>query len=121
MSFKVPDNSKANKAQEAWVAASLQNSWVDFGGTRPNAEYYKDEFGIVHLHGSIKNGTQTDATTLFTLPAGYRPAGTISFVLPNTSADIAKITIASTGVVSLYGAAPYNTILTLDGVSFRIA
>jgi hypothetical protein len=61
---------------EAWIAPTLGASWVNTGGAKQVAGYRKDSDGRVWIHGNIKNGTTTDGTVLFTLPAGYRPVGT---------------------------------------------
>src|SRR4051794_29598861 len=36
--------------------------------------FYKDHEGIVHLQGIAKGGTSTGVASVFTLPAGFRPA-----------------------------------------------
>lgn len=55
-----------------WQDVSLQNSWVDYGGADPTAQY-KLKGGVVYIKGLIKSGTATAGTLLFTLPEGYRP------------------------------------------------
>lgn len=57
-------------AVTAWVAPTLGNAWVNFGGAYQVAQYRKvgDE---VELRGVIKGGTMNVAA--FTLPAGFRP------------------------------------------------
>jgi hypothetical protein len=45
------------------------------GGTRLQpVGFYKDHDGIVHLQGLARVGTGSPLPTIFTLPAGYRPA-----------------------------------------------
>jgi len=61
--------------QEAWIAPTLQNSWVNYGSGFDAVGYMKDALGFVHIKGFVKSGTTTAATVLFTLPAGYRPGG----------------------------------------------
>lgn len=56
----------------SWTAPTLLNSWVNYGTPYAPAGYYKDVFGIVHLRGVVKNGT--NAVSIFNLPSGYRPA-----------------------------------------------
>lgn len=52
------------------------NSYVDFAAAGyQNSCYYKDGRGIVHVVVCCKNGTAN--TSMFTLPAGYRPAASI--------------------------------------------
>jgi hypothetical protein len=72
-------NSKANKAQEAWITATLQNGWT---GT---LQYAKNELGIVTVKGTITAGTVTASTTIATLPSGYIPIGTAVPVLVMTA------------------------------------
>lgn len=55
---------------------TLQNSWVE-NASGQSPTFYKDLSGVVHINGSIKSGTAVFGTTLFTLPAGFRPADTI--------------------------------------------
>jgi hypothetical protein len=82
---------------------AFENSWANAGGAYETAAFYKDPYGRVHLKGRI--GTGTAATTAFTLPAGYRPAGTI---------QCGSIVITAAGLVQP-GATPDH----LDDVSFR--
>lgn len=56
----------------SYIAPTLGNSWVNYGGIYNTAGYFKDACGVVHIRGLIKSGTLT--ATAFTLPAGYRPA-----------------------------------------------
>jgi len=57
---------------ESWVAPTLLNSWVNYGGGYATAGYMKDALGFVHLKGMVKTGTI--GQKIFTLPVGYRPA-----------------------------------------------
>ena len=50
---------------------AFQNSWVNHGSTSAVAAFYRDSSGVVRIKGLVKNGT--GATTIFTLPVGYRP------------------------------------------------
>lgn len=63
----------------AWVSPTLQNGWVNYGGNEATAQYWKDPCGTVHIKGFIKNGTTLSGTTIFQLPAGYRPTDNSSF------------------------------------------
>ena len=69
-----------------WIAPTLLNGWVDYGGLSAPAGYHKDALGYVHLRGDIKSGTTTPFTTLFTLPVGYRPAFVINAATVSNSA-----------------------------------
>lgn len=88
-------NNKANKIQEAWITPTLLNGWVNAVGNE--IQFYKDNFGIVRMRGTASGGTF--ATTVFTLPVGYRP---IRHYGANTTAGIGSIgyiTILSSGIV----------------------
>ena len=55
---------------------AMQNGWVNI-----NLRYYKDRDGIVHIEGlvSTPGGKGPFNSTIFTLPAGYRPRATWNF------------------------------------------
>jgi hypothetical protein len=67
--------------------------------------------GGVELQGSVAGPAGGGA--LFTLPEGYRPAGTARFVVP-TGLGTAVVTVAASGAVSASEAS-----VALDGISFR--
>lgn len=102
----------------AWVATpALQNGWINFGAPYANAQYMIDPSGWVHLRGTIKSGTVTPVTLLFTLPVGFRPTNQIIF--PTVSNDLfATIYIQANGLVSINGGAS-AVYLALDGITFR--
>lgn len=103
---------KANSAQPAWTAATLAGTWTNYNSGFAPASYFKDNFGIVHLSGLVLGGTYN--TTIFTLPAGSRPAYILGLPgVVNNSAGI--ITITAAGVVTAQGA---GGAVNLDGISF---
>jgi hypothetical protein len=96
-----------------WIAPTLTNGWVNFGGSEATAGYYKDQFGVVHLKGTIKDGSFLSAA--FTLPAGYRPSQSRNFGTVSNGA-FGFISIASTGpVIPGVGSTAY---ISLDGLYF---
>lgn len=108
---------KANKVQEGLSALTLVNGWTISDAT----QYYKDEFGIVHVSGKVTGGTTTSGTTLFTLGAGDGPG---SFIFRNsvtfsTAIDAMPciLQIDPNGIVTLAFAS--KTTIVLD-FSFRI-
>lgn len=103
-------------AIESVTAPSLVNNWVNYGGGFEDSGYYKDNSERVHLQGMIKNGT---ATTICTLPSGYRPDKTEVFIASTSGASFIRIDVLSTGVVAVNGAVP--TWLSLSSISFRVA
>jgi hypothetical protein len=91
---------------------TLLNSWVANASDQAPT-YYKDLSGTVIINGVIKNGTTTFGTTLFQLPAGFRPTGTINYsqFANNGSSNVAAyIGIDNAGMV-FFGQGG-NTILT---------
>lgn len=68
-----------------WQDASLQNSWVNYGGSLATAQY-RLKSGIVFIKGTVKSGIATSGTVIFTLPEGYRPAEDLEFECPSNGA-----------------------------------
>lgn len=69
-----------NAAAPSWTTMTLKNSWVVFNATsNATPQYTKASDNVVTLKGLIKSGSTTNGVVLFTLPAGYRPAATLTF------------------------------------------
>lgn len=106
----------------SWTATPApQNSWAAVAGWSTGG-YRKDANGFVHLRGRFTGGA--DNTTIFTLPAGYRPgSGTAAFPLSITDNNDATISasgsafISTAGVVTMRFSASPNR-LALDGITF---
>jgi len=99
---------------ETWIAATLLGAWVNFGAGYAAVGYSKDRFGMVHIKGVVKDGVIT--TSVFTLPAGYRPADSEKFTC-NSSGGIVDLMINPSGdVIPATGA---NAWLSLSGTAFR--
>lgn len=81
------------------------NSWAAAGSEI--VYFWKDTLGVVHLAGPMTGGST--GTTAFTLPAGYRPVGTETFVA-------GAVTISAAGVVTLNG-----STVSVSGITFRQA
>jgi tetrahydromethanopterin S-methyltransferase subunit B len=105
---------------ESWIAPTLLNSWVNYGGVYAVAGYYKDPIGLVHIKGLVKDGTT--GTAIFSLPAGYRPSEQLMF---NTGAYTGaayvngRIDITTGGSVIMTSGA--NGFLSLNLPPFRAA
>jgi hypothetical protein len=106
----------------AWTTATLQTQApvlaVVAGYTTVG---YRKKNGIVFLEGAISGGTtQTNGATytLFTLPAGYRPAARLAFAAINLNNTLGRIDIDSAGKV--YGVVYNNGGISLCGISFPI-
>jgi hypothetical protein len=102
-------------ADTGWVTPTLLNSWVAYGAPFATAGYRKDAAGYVHLRGLVRTGTVV--TSIFVLPAGYRPAEQLIFST-NSSATTASRTdiLTSGGVFAQTGA---NAYWSLDGIIFK--
>jgi len=69
-----------NAAAPTWTTMTLKNSWVVFNSSsNATPQYTKASDGVVTLKGLIKSGSTSNGVVLFTLPAGYRPAATLTF------------------------------------------
>lgn len=95
--------------------AQFANSWVNFSGADAAAAYMKDPWGFVHLKGTVKLGVLN--TTIFVLPAGYRPQEYENFAVVCNSA-FGIINVAPSGDVKQVGGAS-NAYITLSGITFR--
>lgn len=89
-------------------------TWVNFGSTFEPALYWKDYAGIVHLGGLVKLGTI--GTTIFTLPAGYRPQYTLTFAVYSNNA-FGYCQVNPDGTVVASGGS--NLSFSLAGITFR--
>ena len=97
---------------------AFQNSWVnESAATETTAAFFKDPWGVVHFKGIVTGGA--GGTTLFTLPAAYRPTKSVCIAtIRNPSAASAYICVFSNGNVTQV-AGTGTTSLLLDGLTFR--
>ncbi len=59
-----------------WKTVTVfSNSWVADDAVNWPVRYSKNEAGIVTVEGMVRGGTTGTGTTVFNLPAGYRPVG----------------------------------------------
>lgn len=101
---------------ERFIAPTLLGTWVNYGGGFNDAGYYKDPLGIIHLRGLVKSGTVP--SSIFTLPAGYRPTAEEIFSVVANDAFGRVDVDASGNVVCKVG---NNAFISLDGITFRAA
>ncbi len=107
---KVQDNNLVG----ATGAAQFENAWENYGGQNEPALYYIDPFRRVHIGGVVKTGAPP--STIFTLPAGYRPQYAV--IRPVASNDLfGVVTINSDGEVTANVGS--STYFSLSGISFR--
>lgn len=101
-----------SSAPTSWVSPALSNSWVNFGGAF-QAVSYRRVGDIVQMRGSAKNGTTTTGTTIYTLPAGYRPPATHIFATLDGNNNAARFDVDSSGNVTIQTGT--NACFTLRG------
>lgn len=108
------DNNILVSAQnEAWIAPTLLNGWVNFGSQYYNAGYRRDVNGMVTLRGLLKSGT---SQTLFILPTSYSPQSSLLIATVANGIGTARVKILSDGKVQM---PEYSSAWSgLDGVSF---
>lgn len=103
-----------------WSNITLQNGWARYGTDTDvpvftTAQYKKGQDNIVSLKGLIRSGTTTAGTTIFNLPAGFRPAQRILYTTVSADAH-ARIDFLPNGNVEFYTGS--NIWFSLDGISF---
>jgi len=102
----------ATPQAESWQVPTLLLSWEH--DTRP-ARYRIDQLGIVHLRGAVKSGTS--GTTVFQLPAGYRPSWPINFIASSPTNQYTNfVTIHGNGYV--YITYSEDSITSLEGINY---
>ncbi|MCK9326034.1 MAG: hypothetical protein M0P69_11140 [Bacteroidales bacterium] len=112
----VRDKIEAMLSQQSWQTVTYKNSWVTYDSDHNAAGYYKDNFGVVHLQGWVKNGDFNGP--IFTLPVGYRPSKSMFFVVICDGYTLGGVKIEADGdVVAGDGS---NSGLSLEGITFRV-
>ncbi len=107
------------------TALAFTGTWGNFGGGFEEGEYWKDQFGVVHLRGLVTktSGLPGASDTIATLPAGHRPAKQLIFVAASGEAfTAARVDIATDGSiirVASIAAAGETDYTSLTGICFR--
>lgn len=111
------------ESPEAWriVGAagqpSYQNGWMDYGAGHPGASFCK--IGeIVYLRGLVMRPT-SGASTIFTLPVGYRPPVQIYFITFVGGANVG-FRVNSNGAITIDNYPTANSYVVLNNLWFRI-
>jgi len=140
----VPSANSANTANTAGTANALspleathlvgapgepgfENGSFNFpgeGGVSFNpVGFYKDHEGIVHLQGIAKGGSSTGVASVFTLPAGFRPAAGKLIVLEQLNESAVIIAGSNTNLsgVDLSGkvVGAEEEPVVLDGITYK--
>lgn len=100
-----------------WIAPTLQNGWVNYGGSWKTAGYTKSSDGMVTLTGLIKSGTTSNGTVIATLPSGYRPSEIIICDANTNPNAFARVDINPSGTIVANGSVT-NPYLSLAGCEF---
>jgi len=107
---------------EAWINMPLVSPWIVTGV----AKYRKNNQGLVSLKGLVR-APNTASNIIFNLPAGYRPAQNIQFVvsLSGTNGVFYNVSIATNGDVTLNDISDYVTNhpsidISMNGINFYI-
>ena len=105
---------KANKLQEDWITPTLLNGWAHHA-TYGGLKYYKDEFGIVTIKGTVSNSATPNGGKICPIPVGYRPEKYIIFITPQTAGStlIVPCFVDQWGNFQYYGT-PSNISINLQ-------
>jgi hypothetical protein len=108
-------NTYAKKSKYPWIAPTLLNSWVNFGGVYAAVGYTKDDFGFVHLRGLIKSGVTAQAA--FILPVGFRPEKDL-LIATTSNGAFGQLSIRTDGQVFVESGSNIN--FSLENIAFRV-
>lgn len=108
-----PDVSARAAGPEDWIAPTLLNSWVNFGGAHQVAQYrrYGD---TCFVRGVVKSGT-VGFVPVFVLPADYRPAANQWFPQINIlTGALAGVFVDPSGNVGVWAGSNTGVSLNLS-------
>ena len=98
-------------------APAFTGTWANFGGGLSAVAYHFDRLGNVVLKGQAAGGVA--GTSIFTLPAGARPAERRDFPAAYAGGDGgATVAVLADGTI-VPAAAMGNARISLDGIQFR--
>ncbi len=98
-----------------YTKATLINNWTWGGYETFQPAYGKDSMGVVHLRGSVANGTAQ--TAAFTLPVADRPTRYLYFPSYTLQSTEGSVEVAPDGSVYAIGTSA-TKFSSLDGVTF---
>ena len=108
--------------QTSWTSATYDATWTTYASEWGPAAYYRTNDGMVHLRGLVKR-TSGSGTTVFTLPAGYRPPHK-HLLMTVGSGGIARVDVGTDGAVvfvsSLSGTVSVTDWLSLNDLKFSV-
>ena len=108
---------KSMPVQSPWVTPKMENKWVRYTAIFNPPGFYRDSLGVVHLRGLVKGGA--NKTTIFTLPAGYRPTFQQLHPVSIWNDTIGRVDVMGDGRIHATKVA--TQWVSLDGITFRVA
>jgi hypothetical protein len=99
---------------------NLLNGWVNYGPGHQLASYSLVDEGV-YLCGLLKHSAYPMGKTLYTLPAGHRPAAREAFVTAGNGGAYARVDVLPDGQVQLIATTPTAGYLSLANIHFRPA
>lgn len=101
-------STKVNISNNINGSITVSTTWTTVtagsGGWTNNAvtpQFYKDQFGYVSLRGLVTNSSPSASTIMCSLPLGYRPEITQSFLVPNIT-NTGYVTVAASTDGNIY-------------------
>lgn len=83
-----------------WQAAPLESPWVNYSNGYQVARYRRDGCDVV-MEGLVKTTSSVSGNvTIFTLPSGFRPSGSLVFPSVGSAGSPQQFNVYSTGGVS---------------------
>lgn len=84
--------------KDDWIAPTLLNSWVHYGGTFSVPGYRKTN-GHTELRGMVKSGTISSSLPVFVIPVEYRPQYGRHFAIASNAAFGMVQVVPATGYI----------------------
>jgi hypothetical protein len=108
--------SNATKLEtEAYNNPVFENGWKNYGFGNAACQYYRDKQMNIYLKGVVNGGIA--GTSIFTLPAGYRPTEKMIFSII-TKNGYGKLSVDTNGAVTFMDGDPTEYI-SICGIAFK--
>lgn len=109
-------------AKPAFTPTAFTSGMMGSDWTSASLVYWRDAAGIVHIEGNATFGTGA-GTTVFTMPAGFRPAGQPCFLCMDFSNfgganSVYQVNVANNGVATL---SSVSGMSNGDSINFEIS
>jgi len=106
------------------IPATFASGWANYGGGFAPCDFWKDQFGMVHIRGLVtkSGGVPAAGNTIMTLPEGYRPRAPLLFsVISGEPGGIGRVDVNPDGnVLWMVGQTTETDFTSLSGISFRV-